>query len=247
MALLLLAPGEPERKTWTVEGVEREGLVCLPTKPPEGGAPVLFGFHGHGGSMRNAARSFRFHEHWPEAVVVYLQGLPTPGRLTDPEGKKPGWQHAEGEQGNRDLKLFDAVLSDLKTSGKIDEKRVFASGHSNGGGFSYLLAAARRSALAAIAPSAAAGGRLLKEPIPLLHVAGEKDPLVTFASQQRSLETVKALNGCGEVGKDWAPGCTLYASSKDAPLVAFIHAGDHKYPAEAPALIVKFLKDQARR
>jgi len=27
-------------------------------------------FHGHGGSMRNAVRSFGYHALWPEAIVV---------------------------------------------------------------------------------------------------------------------------------------------------------------------------------
>jgi hypothetical protein len=56
----------------------------------------------HGGSMLNAARTLGYHTRWPEAIVVYMQGLNTPGRLTDPEGRQPGWQHAVGDQGDRD-------------------------------------------------------------------------------------------------------------------------------------------------
>jgi hypothetical protein len=29
-------------------------------------------------------------------------------------------------------------------------------------------------------------------------------------------------------------------------VVTFIHAGDHKYPAEAPPLVVRFFKEHAR-
>src|SRR5262245_8632436 len=139
MAALLTATGDPQRTEWTVGGVVREGLVCAPSKEATGPRPLVFGFHGHGGSMQNGARSFKIHEIWPEAVVVYLQGLPTPGRLSDPEGKKAGWQHGAGEQEDRDLKLFDAVLASMKEKFPIDEKRVYATGHSNGGGFTYLL------------------------------------------------------------------------------------------------------------
>ena len=88
--------------------------------------PVVFAFHGHGGSMQNAARSFGFHTLWPEAVVVYPQGLNTPDRLTDPEGKKPGWQSAAGDQGDRDLKFFDAVLKNLRQDYKVDSRRIYA-------------------------------------------------------------------------------------------------------------------------
>lgn len=243
---LLAAAGDPQRMEWTVDGVVREGLVCAPGKE---GAPLVFGFHGHGGTMQHAARSWGLHEAWPEAVVVYLQGLPTPGRLSDPEGKKPGWQHAQGEQGDRDLKLFDAVLASMKEKHKVDEKRIYVTGHSNGGGFAYLLWAARPGIFAAIAPVATAAGRNLKDmtPCPVIHFAGEKDPLVKYEWQQRTIAAVRAINGCEDQGKDWDKGCTVYASSKEAPLVVFIHPGGHEYPAVAPPLIVKFFKEHARK
>jgi polyhydroxybutyrate depolymerase len=248
-AVLLGAGGDPERMEWTVDGVLREALVYAPSKEGPGAPPLVFGFHGHGGSMRNAARSFVLHDLWPEAVVVYMQGLPTPGRLTDPEGKKAGWQHAPGEQGDRDLKFFDAVLAGLKEKFKVDGTRVYATGHSNGGGFTYLLWGSRPDVFAALAPSAAAGARNLKDakPCPLLHVAGEKDPLVKFEWQERAIASVRALNGCEEKGREWDQGCMLYPSSKEAPVVTFIHPGDHKYPKEAPSLIVKFFKEHARK
>ena len=61
--------------------------------------------------MQSAARSFSYHTIWPEAIVIYMQGLNTPGRLTDAEGKPPGWQAGIADQGDRDLQFFDAVLS----------------------------------------------------------------------------------------------------------------------------------------
>jgi len=247
-AVFLAAGGNPERMEWKIDDVLREALVYAPAKEGPGAPPLVFGFHGHGGSMQNAARSFRLHELWPEAVVVYMQGLPTPGRLTDPEGKRAGWQHGPGEQGDRDLRFFDAVLAGLKEKHRIDGKRVYATGHSNGGGFTYLLWASRPDVFAAVAPSAAAA-RNLKDakPCPVLHVAGEKDPLVKYEWQERTIAAVRALNGCEEKGKEWDKGCTLYDSPKEAPVVTFIHPGDHKYPPEAPPLIVKFFKEHARK
>jgi polyhydroxybutyrate depolymerase len=245
----LFAVGDPQKLEWTVDGVAREGLVYAPAKESPDGPPLVFGFHGHGGSMQNAARSFHIHDVWPEAVVVYLQGLPTPGQLTDPEGKKAGWQKSPGDQDDRDLKLFDAVLAAMKEKHKIDPRRVYATGHSNGAAFTYLLWANRPDVFAAIAPSAAAGARPQKDtkPCPTLHLAGEKDPLVRFEMQMRAVNAIKTFNGCEETGKDWDKGCTLYPSSKDAPVVTFIHPGTHQYPAEGPALIVKFFKEYARK
>jgi polyhydroxybutyrate depolymerase len=246
--LLALALGDPERATFAVDGLEREALVAAPAKRAEAPPPLVFAWHGHGGSMAHAARSFRTHELWPEAVVVYPQGLPTPGRLSDPEGKKPGWQHGAGEQGDRDLKFFDVLLAAMKE--KHGAGRVFSMGHSNGGQFTYLLWASRPGLFTALGPSGAAGGRLIREaaPCPLLHVAGEKDPLVRFEWQKAGLVQVRARNACEETPKPWGPpGCEIYASSKGAPLVTFIHPGGHEYPKEAPELIVKFFKEHARK
>jgi polyhydroxybutyrate depolymerase len=245
----LLAVADAQKMEWTVDGVAREGLVHAPTKESPDGPPLVFGFHGHGGSMQNAERSFKIHDLWPEAVVVYLQGLPTPGRLTDPEGKKAGWQAFPGDQGDRDLKFFDAVLAALQDKYKVNRRRVYATGHSNGGGFTYLLWASRPDAFAAIAPSAAAGARPQKDskPCPTLHLAGEKDPLVKFEVQMRAVAAIRTFNGCEDQGKDWDKGCTLYPSSKDAPVVTFIHPGTHQYPSEGPALIVKFFNEHARK
>jgi polyhydroxybutyrate depolymerase len=239
----------PQRMTWKVAGLEREALVYLPTKTADSAPPLVFGFHGHGGNARQAARSFALHRHWPEAMTVYMQGVPTPGRLTDPEGKRNGWQHDPDELDARDLKFFDAVLATLREKHHFDEDRVYATGHSNGGGFTYLLWASRPGVFAAIAPSAA-GSRSIRtttpRPIPVMHVAGEEDRLVRFSWQERTMERVRAINGCREKGTSWAKGCRLYPSDSGAPFVAFIHAGTHKYPAEAPPLIVRFFKEQTR-
>src|SRR5437762_8127633 len=111
---------------WTIEGGKRETLVIAPAKATAA-PPLVFAVHGHGGTMQRAATMFHMHTLWPEAVCVYMQGLNTPGR-TDPEGKKPGWQHAVGDQGDRDLKFFDAVLASMKQKHHIDEKRVYSTG-----------------------------------------------------------------------------------------------------------------------
>lgn len=241
------------QKHWKVEGVRREALVYAPESAAEADTPVVFAFHGHGGNMRNAARSFRIHSLWPEAIAVYMQGLPTPG-MTDPEGKRPGWQKIAGDQQDRDLKFFDAVLADLKKTYRVDAKRIYATGHSNGGGFTYLLWAARGDVFAALAPSAAGGaarnaGGL--KPLPVLHLAGEKDTVVPFPLQLQNMELVKKLNGCVAEGKPWASAGplagTIYSSPSGTPFVSVIHPGTHAYPKEAPGLIVQFFKENARQ
>lgn len=244
----LVAGGQSaEQMTWTVGESKREALVFLPSKGSDDGAPVVFGFHGHGGSARNAQRTFGFERLWPEAIVVYMQGVPTPGRLTDPEGKRNGWQHDAGEQDDRDLKFFDAVLTTLREKHRIDDRRIYATGHSNGGGFTYLLWAKRADIFAAIAPSAASSRQLRSlSPKPAMHIAGRNDELVKFAWQELAIDAVKRINGCTAEGTEWAKDCTQFASEKNAPFIAFIHDGTHKYPSEAPPLIVRFFKEHSR-
>src|SRR5213080_3833764 len=100
---------EPTPTKWTVDGVEREALVLLPSTSSKSKPPVIFAFHGHGGNMHFAARGMAFQNFWPEVIVVYPQGLPTPRIVMDFEGKKPGWQRDLGKQNDRDLKFVDAM------------------------------------------------------------------------------------------------------------------------------------------
>jgi polyhydroxybutyrate depolymerase len=177
-----------------------------------------------------------------------MQGLNTPGTLTDTEGKRPGWQKTFGDQGDRDLKFFDAVLATLKQDYKVDTKRIYATGHSNGGGFTYLLWAARGDVFAATAPCAAAAKHEFKphlKPKPVFHMAGENDPLVRFEWQERTIDEVRKINGCGEA-KPWGEHCTLYPSKTGTPVVAYIHSGGHMLPDDVPPLIVKFFKQYAK-
>lgn len=246
VAALRLNAAALERQTWTVDGVTREALVSVPAKLPAGGAPLVFAFHGHGGSMKQAARSFPIHEKWPDAIVVYPQGLPTTGQITDRAGEEAGWQARAGLEGDRDLKFFDVMLTDLRKRYAVDAKRIYATGHSNGGGFTYLLWAERGDLFAAMAPSSAllgrgAGAEKLK-PKPILHVASPQDELVKFAWQQRMLDYVLRLNGC-DAFKPSAIGYTAYPSKSGHDVGVYLHAGGHRYPSDAaPDLIVRFFQ-----
>jgi polyhydroxybutyrate depolymerase len=146
------------------------------------------------------------------------------------------------------------VLASLKADYKVDESRIYATGHSNGGGFTYLLWRTRGDLFAAVAPSAASGPgaewakRLADlKPKPVLHLAGEKDQLVKYEWQQATMEALRKLNGCENAGQEWAPWCTLYPSSTGTPVITLIHPGAHNFPPEAPALFVKFFKEHAKQ
>ncbi len=244
----MIAAELPLRREWIVDGVVREALVQVSATATEQPSPVIFAFHGHGGNMRHPARTWAYHRLWPEAIVVYPQGLNTPGRLTDPEGKRPGWQHDVGAQGDRDLKFFDAMLASLRQDYRVDDRRIYATGHSNGGGFTYLLWAERGPVLAAVAPTASAAARARErlQPKPVFHLAGRKDPLVRFAWQEQIINHLRRLNQCGPA-TDGGQGRTVYPSTIGAPVVTFIHDGGHEFPAaKACPLIVAFFRQHAR-
>lgn len=239
------------QRDWQVDGVTRQALIHIPPSASTENVPVIFAFHGHGGGMSNTAEKFAYHRLWPEAITVYPQGLPTQGRF-DPNGQSAGWQNVPGENNDRDLRFFDAILSSLKRDYKIDNKRIYATGHSNGGSFTYLLWATRGDLLAAVAPSAGASARVFRllKPLPALHVAGERDEAVAFANQQRTMQRIRRLNGCEAQGQPWAEAGALvgtqFESKSGTPFVSLIHPGTHKFPEAAPALIVKFFKEHTQ-
>jgi polyhydroxybutyrate depolymerase len=70
------------------------------------------------------------------------------------------------------------------------------------------------------------------KPKPVLHVAGEQDPLVRFEWQKRTMDAVREINGCGE-GQPWDKRCTLYPSKTGTPLVTYVYPDGHQFPVKS--------------
>ena len=229
---------------WMVNGTIREAMVYIPETAKNKVTPVIFAFHGHGGNMQNTFRTHSFDQLWPEAIIVCPQGLNTPGQLTDPGGNLPGWQKAPGDQNDRDLHFFDAMLKTLRQDYKADDHRIYVTGHSNGGTFTYLLWATRGDVIAAVAPSGAVLGGVvnLLKPKPAMHIMGENDPLVKPVWQKAMCEQVLRINNCSHKGQNYAINATFYPSSTGDPVVLYINPGGHVYPQEANAVVIKFFR-----
>lgn len=234
-----------------VDGTERQAMVCAPSKSKAGDAnakkrALVFAFHGHGGNSRLAQGSFEMDRKLPDAIVVYPQGLPTPGVITDLDGKRNGWQHSIGHMQDRDLKFFDTLLEKLKSDYVIDEERIYSMGHSNGGAFTYLLWEARPDVFAAFAPSAAAAMQSASKlkPKPMFHVAGMTDELVRFRWQINTIQQVMKVNQCEEDKIDEIPGIMTFDSKIGAPVTVLIHEGGHQFPREAALAIAKYFKEE---
>lgn len=244
-----------EKLTWKIGKSAREAIVH-PATGGSGAAPVIFAFHGHGGTdSAYAAKGFELN--WPEAIVVYPQGLRTSTPI-DSNCKQSGWQIGPGEINcfngvkDQDLQFFDSMLATIQKKYKVNSKLVFVHGWSNGADFVYnVLWAKRRNKLAALGP---AGGNMDtiigKQPIPVIHTAGTLDDKVFFPDQQKDVEAIRKLNKCAATGTVWATGAsgllgTKYASSINDPVVFLQYDGGHIYPATVPPLIVKFFKEVA--
>ena len=138
------------------------------------------------------------------------------------------------------------MLAGLKAQYKVDDRRIYSTGHSNGGGFTYLLWAQRGENFAAFGPSAAGMARgPTITPRPLIHIAGESDTVVPIAFQTRSMDAARSLNGCESEGKPWAQYCTEYPSKNGTPIVICLQPGGHKYYGKATELVVRFFKEHA--
>jgi polyhydroxybutyrate depolymerase len=252
-AAALRAAAQPTTRRWTINGVTREAMVYVPESATTQPSPVIFAFHGRGGKMQGAAK-LAFENAWPEAIVVYPQALKTPGLVADLKGKQFAWQSKPGMADDRDLKFFDAMLDSVEKDYRVDPDRIYATGHSNGGQFTYLLWQTRGDKIAAFAPAAAALAPVIlnpdandvtvavKTPRPILIIAGQADS-DHFDWQERSIGIVRRINHCGD-GEPWdgTTHRTLYPSPDGAPVIAYIHPGGHALPPDASAVIIKFFK-----
>ena len=242
MVLLVLCgrAASAEVVTWTVDGDTREALVFAPSAPQPGKLPLILSFHGHGDDMENF-QYVGLQQAWPDAIVVYFQGLPS-------RDGYPGWQVERGEYNDRDLKLVDAALASLRKKYNVDDDRIYATGFSNGAHFTYLLWAERPNVFAAFAPVA---GRIQpsevpKQPRPLLHIGGSGDTQVVFADQKAAIITAVGVNGVRGQDSSCGPGCTIYGKNSPNPVMTWIHQGGHEYPRGTSERIVAFFHDHPK-
>ena len=237
---LILAPGDAAAQvvTWQVDGVTREAIVYPPESPGGEEAPLVLAFHGFGDNMQNFQYT-DLHGAWPDAIVVYFQGLERRRGL-------PGWQ-VEPAAGNRDLRLVDVALQSLRETYRIDDDRIYATGYSNGGMFTYLLWQERPGVFAAYAPIAARLRPSVRptEARPIFHVAGERDRVVDFVDQEAAIAVAIDVNGVDGTTPCGA-GCTVYGADTAAPVMTWIHAGAHVYPRGTSERIVSFFREHSR-
>ena len=114
-----------------------------------------------------------------------------------PEGIDKGWDIS----GNRDINFVLALIDEMVKKYDIDPCRVYLSGFSMGGMFTYHAMNKIADRIAAFAPISGypMGGATANanvRPIPIIHTHGTSDDVVTFANVQSNLNVWIRHNGC---------------------------------------------------
>jgi polyhydroxybutyrate depolymerase len=139
----------PVTRTLTVDNLQRYYVAWLPDGYREGPPlPVVLVFHGGGQAVPSMEDNANLHNA-PDAqhfVIVYAAGVE---KSFDVGGYCCG---VAARDHINDLAYVEAVLADLQSVARIDQRRIYATGFSNGGQFVYYLACNMANRIAAIAP-----------------------------------------------------------------------------------------------
>jgi polyhydroxybutyrate depolymerase len=234
-------------QTFDIDGVKRTAVIHQGTKKDK--KPVVFVFHGHGGNVRNAQQKLNFHDNWKEALVVYMQGIPGVVGILDKNGDKNGWQKNPAEMNDRDVKFFDEVLKQISRDYKIDNKQIYAVGHSNGARFVNVLWAMRGEKFAAFCSVSAQGGEMIKDALPksIWMSMGEKDPLVSASWQKLTIPIIQKILKTDADKGETKGDLTTYKGTNNTEFVVEIRNGGHEFPTESIPNIVDFFKRNIKK
>jgi polyhydroxybutyrate depolymerase len=263
-----IGPGDTKR-TITVDSAKRVHWIHVPPRyDPKRPASVVLALHGASmfDKLMEGMTGLNKTADENNFIVVYPNG--TGFIQTWNAGLFPGTLTKNPVD---DVKYLNKVLDDVISVVNVDQKRVYATGLSNGGMMCYRLASEMSDRIAAIAP--VAGTMALekyepKRPVPVLHFHGTKDPLVPYNGPEKQkdgkaflkfrsvddtiLACVKA-NGCSEMAIESEPAvkdeklkviCKEYPKGKAAVILYIIEEGGHVWPG-VPAPL--FLGESTRQ
>ena len=227
--------------------------------------PVVLAFHGGGGSGLSFSRQTRLSEKADEAgfIVVYPDGLETrSGKRTWNAGACCGINE-DRFNSTGDVAFISQLVDSLGRNYRVDLKRVYATGHSNGAMFCYRLANELSEKIAAIAPTS--GAFQMAEPyrparnVPVLHIQSvadsnakcnggfSKNAAFTGLNNHpvdSCLSVVAGVAGCAGGKKEvadyplysvysWTSGC----SSRQFEVTLYLTKdGGHSWPGASPRL-----------
>lgn len=158
-------------ETLTSGGIERQYILHVPPGYGAQPAPLVFAFHGYATSARFTVDSTGLAEATDERgwITVFPDATGTPQR----------WNVYGPAEGVDDTRFVRDLLAHLEASLCINPARVYAAGHSNGGGMALRFACDLPHLVAAIAPIGATYIPCQAD-VPMIAFHGAKDPIVPY-------------------------------------------------------------------
>lgn len=237
-------------------GLERTLIVHVPPDHDRSASwPLFLVFHGASSNASEMERLVAMHEVTDAAGVV----------VAYPQGIQSGWAIGcdctqSDLLGIDDVAFIAEAIDVMAREFAIDSTRIYATGISQGGRFSQLLACRRSDLIAAVVSVAASTpteladrcGLLLLDPMPILFMLGTDDPIFLWngipgalLSGPGTITTWRGFNGCtdavesGDLPDTADDGTTVrterYADcAGDAEVVLYaIEGGGHTWPGAA--------------
>ncbi|NEB76125.1 poly(3-hydroxybutyrate) depolymerase [Streptomyces sp. SID14478] len=193
-------PGTSVLHTLTSGGRERTYQLHLPDGYDASRSwPLIVAYHGRGNTGAGTEAFSRLST--LPAVVAYPNGVVGTG-----DGDRQAWQGAPyAAAGVDDVRFTEDLLDGLEDRLCVDQGRVYATGKSNGAGFTGLLACRMADRFAAVAPVAGAFYPATGEncepsrPVPVLDFHGTGDATIPYGGDEdRGLPSLQKWVG------DWA-------------------------------------------
>ena len=207
---LCVSVGGSTNATIEVDGVIRAYIVEAPAIAEGESAPLVVNMHGFG-SGNNEQQAYMGLEApsspWATSGFVRVY----------PNGLDASWNGGtccgdSALDGVDDVAVIRAIVTELSAQPCVDEKRVYATGFSNGGFMSYRLACEASDLFAAVAPVAGVLGVDPADcnpgrPVPAMvfnsledttvpYDGGETVGIAPFASVDDSVAHFRTINGC---------------------------------------------------
>jgi polyhydroxybutyrate depolymerase len=190
--------------TITIDGVKREFSVYIPKNISQNPTAVI-GFHGLGGSKDTFPISSKFN------IEADKHGF----LLIYPSGLDQQWSISP-EKTLADLKFTGALIDLLITKYKVNKKKIFAMGMSNGAYFSNQVGKAYAEKIAGVVVHSgtlgaeAFSGIVANRKFPVMIIHGMADPLISIdlARKSRDIYLKEKHNveyyEFADLGHEWA-------------------------------------------